>query len=118
MSACPQPDPPGSAARRRLVRIVALAGAAAAAATLAGTAAPARHAGTTLTFLTSSFANDVDTEAPASFAVGYVLRLSHRASDPLDVVVGDATFAQATAGSHGARLAALVVGTASTKENA
>ncbi len=51
-------------------------------------------------------------------AVGDVLRLSHRASDPLDVVVGDATFAQATAGSHGARLAALVVGTASTKENA
>ena len=51
-------------------------------------------------------------------AVGDVVRLSHRAADPLDVVVGEATFAQATAGAHGARLAALVVGTASTKENA
>ena len=57
-------------------------------------------------------------DALTHLAVGDVLRLSHRASDPLDVVVGDATFAQATAGSHGARLAALVVGTASTKENA
>lgn len=56
-------------------------------------------------------------DALTHLAVGDVLRLSHRASDPLDVVVGEATFAHATAGSHGARLAALVVGTASTKEN-
>ena len=54
-------------------------------------------------------------DALGNLAVGDVVRLSHRATEPLDVVVGDATFAQATAGSHGARLAALVVGT--TKEN-
>ncbi|MDR7252827.1 flagellar motor switch protein FliM [Nocardioides sp. BE266] len=57
-------------------------------------------------------------DALTHLAVGDVVRLSHRATDPLDVVVGDSTFAHATAGSHGARLAALVVGTASTKENA
>ncbi|WP_245734567.1 flagellar motor switch protein FliM [Nocardioides exalbidus] len=51
-------------------------------------------------------------------AVGDVVRLAHPSSAPLDVVVADATFAHATAGSHGARLAALVVGTAATKENA
>ena len=56
-------------------------------------------------------------DALTHLAVGDVLRLSHRATDPLDVVVGEATFAHATAGSHGARLAALVVGTASNKEN-
>jgi flagellar motor switch protein FliM len=55
-------------------------------------------------------------DALTHLAVGDVLRLSHRATDPLDVVVGEATFAHATAGSHGARLAALVVGTA-PKEN-
>ncbi|MCF6378228.1 flagellar motor switch protein FliM [Nocardioides KLBMP 9356] len=47
-------------------------------------------------------------------AVGDVVRLAHGAGAPLDVVVGDATFAHATAGVHGARLAALVVGSAST----
>lgn len=51
----------------------------------------------------------------SNLAVGDVVRLAHRASDPLAVVMGDATFAHATAGTHGARLAALVVGT--TKEN-
>jgi len=52
----------------------------------------------------------------AALAVGDVVRLGHDATAPLDVVVGETTFAQATAGTHGARLAALVVGT--TKENA
>lgn len=47
-------------------------------------------------------------------AVGDVVRLAHGSSAPLDVVVGEATFARATAGTHGARLAALVVGTAGT----
>jgi flagellar motor switch protein FliM len=56
-------------------------------------------------------------DAITHLAVGDVVRLSHRATEPLDVVVGEATFAHATAGSHGARLAALVVGT-STQENA
>lgn len=51
-----------------------------------------------------------------NLAVGDVVRLAHRATAPLDVVVGEATFAHATAGTHGARLAALVVGP--TKENA
>lgn len=51
-----------------------------------------------------------------ALAIGDVVRLAHRATAPLDVVVGDTTFAHATAGTHGARLAALVVGT--TKENA
>ncbi|MBC2932338.1 flagellar motor switch protein FliM [Nocardioides sp. zg-1228] len=55
-------------------------------------------------------------DALATLAVGDVVRLGHGATDPLDVVVGETTFAQATAGTHGARLAALVVGT--TKENA
>jgi flagellar motor switch protein FliM len=54
--------------------------------------------------------------ALTALAVGDVVRLAHRATAPLDVVVGDTTFAHATAGTHGARLAALVVGT--TKENA
>lgn len=49
-------------------------------------------------------------------AVGDVLRLAHKSATPLDVVVGETTFAHATAGTHGARLAALVVGP--TKENA
>ena len=51
-----------------------------------------------------------------TLAVGDVLRLSHPATAPLEVVVGETTFAHATPGNHGARLAALVVGT--TKENA
>ena len=52
----------------------------------------------------------------SNLAVGDVVRLSHRATATRDVVVGEATFAHATAGTQGARLAALVVGT--TKENA
>lgn len=51
-----------------------------------------------------------------SLAVGDVLRLSHPSTAPLEVVVGGTTFAHATPGTHGARLAALVVGT--SKENA
>ena len=45
-----------------------------------------------------------------------VLRLGHPASAPLDVVIDGTTFAHATAGARGARLAALIVGT--PKENA
>jgi flagellar motor switch protein FliM len=52
----------------------------------------------------------------ADLAVGDVLRLSHPASAPLDVNVDDTTFAHATPGTRGARLAALIVG--SPKENA
>jgi flagellar motor switch protein FliM len=44
-------------------------------------------------------------------AVGDVLRLAHPASTPLDVTVDETTFAHATPGTHGARLAALIVGT-------
>ena len=47
---------------------------------------------------------------------GDVVRLSHAASLPLDVTVADDTFAQATAGARGQRLAALIVDT--PKENA
>ena len=49
-------------------------------------------------------------------AVGDVLRLSHPSTAPLEVTVGGTTFAHATPGTHGARLAALVVST--SKENA
>ncbi|WP_246004964.1 flagellar motor switch protein FliM [Nocardioides marmorisolisilvae] len=42
---------------------------------------------------------------------GDVLRLSHPASAPLDVCVERETFAHATAGAQGQRLAALIVGT-------
>ena len=48
--------------------------------------------------------------------VGDVLRLGHPASAPLEVVVDGTTFAHATAGARGPRLAALIVGT--PKENA
>lgn len=50
-----------------------------------------------------------------SLAPGDVVRLSHPAAAPLDVRVGDASFALATAGSKGPRLAALIVG--APKEN-
>ncbi len=50
-----------------------------------------------------------------SLAVGDVLRLSHPAAAPLEVTIGETTFAHATPGTRGARLAALVVGT--PKEN-
>lgn len=46
---------------------------------------------------------------------GEVLRLHHPSSAPLDVTVDDTIFAHATAGAHGQRLAALIVGT--RKEN-
>ncbi|WP_235537180.1 flagellar motor switch protein FliM [Nocardioides sp. Soil805] len=55
-------------------------------------------------------------DALSSLAVGDVLRLSHPSTAPLEIVVGETTFAHATPGTHGARLAALVVG--SSKENA
>lgn len=41
--------------------------------------------------------------------VGDIVRLAHPASAALDVTVDDTTFAHATAGAHGQRLAALVV---------
>ncbi len=47
--------------------------------------------------------------------VGDVIRLDHPAAAPLEVVVDGETFAHATAGSRGPRLAALIVGT--PKEN-
>lgn len=55
-------------------------------------------------------------DAIAELAVGDVIRLSHSASTPLDVSVDDTTFAHATPGTRGRRLAALIVGT--PKENA
>ncbi|MCW2856972.1 MAG: flagellar motor switch protein FliM [Marmoricola sp.] len=50
-------------------------------------------------------------DALSSLEPGDVLRLSHPASAPLDVTVDDTTFAHATAGAQGQRLAALIVGT-------
>lgn len=47
----------------------------------------------------------------SALEVGDVLRLAHPASAPLDVTVDDKTFAHATAGAQGQRLAALIVGT-------
>ena len=52
----------------------------------------------------------------AALAPGDVIRLGHPADAPLDVVVDGKTFAHATAGARGPRLAALIVGT--PKENA
>ena len=49
--------------------------------------------------------------ALGGLAVGDVVRLTHPAAAPLDVTVGGATFAHATAGTHGRRVAALIVGT-------
>jgi flagellar motor switch protein FliM len=57
----------------------------------------------------------LDPDTLGGLAVGDVLRLSHPASAPLDVTVDDTTFAHATAGAQGPRLAALIVGT--PKEN-
>jgi flagellar motor switch protein FliM len=42
---------------------------------------------------------------------GDVLRLNHPASAPLDVTIEETTFAHATAGARGQRLAALIVDT-------
>ena len=50
-------------------------------------------------------------DALADLELGSVVRLAHPASAPLDVTVDDTTFAHATAGAHGQRLAALIVGT-------
>lgn len=52
----------------------------------------------------------------AALEPGQVLRLEHPASAPLDVVIDDTTFAHATAGARGPRLAALIVG--GSEENA
>lgn len=57
-----------------------------------------------------------DPDTLTSLAVGDVLVLDHPAAAPLDVIVDDATFAHATPGTRGVRLAALIVGT--PKENA
>ncbi len=47
----------------------------------------------------------------AGLAIGDVLRLTHPAAAPLEVSVDDTTFAHATPGAKGPRLAALIVGT-------
>jgi len=54
---------------------------------------------------------DVDPATLSGLAVGDVLRLAHPASAPLDVTVDEKTFAHATAGAQGQRLAAQIVGT-------
>ena len=46
----------------------------------------------------------------SSLKPGDVVRLSHPSTAPVDVVVDDTTFAHATAGAKGPRLAALIVG--------
>jgi len=56
-------------------------------------------------FRTTQLAPDV----LGSLEPGSVVRLSHPSSAPLDVVVDDTTFAHATAGAKGPRLAALIV---------
>lgn len=53
----------------------------------------------------------VSPDVLGDLAVGDVLRLSHPSSAPLEVGVGEETFAHATPGTRGARLAALIVGT-------
>jgi flagellar motor switch protein FliM len=55
-------------------------------------------------------------DAISALKPGDVVRLSHAASQPLDVTVAGETFAHATAGVRGKRLAALIVDT--PKENA
>jgi flagellar motor switch protein FliM len=52
----------------------------------------------------------------AGLAVGDVFRLQHPSESPLDVTADDVVFAHATPGSHGKRLACLVVASP-TKEN-
>jgi flagellar motor switch protein FliM len=53
----------------------------------------------------------LDPGALADLAPGDVIRLGHPAAAPLEVVVDGTTFAHATAGARGPRLAALIVGT-------
>ena len=57
-----------------------------------------------------------DPEELADLQVGDVVRLQHPAAAPLDVTAADITFAHATAGTQGKRLACLVVAPP-TKEN-
>ncbi|CAB4717076.1 MAG: flagellar motor switch protein FliM [Actinobacteria bacterium] len=57
----------------------------------------------------------LDPATLSGLQVGDVLRLGHPASAPLDVTVDDTTFAHATAGTQGARLAALIVATPQEK---
>ncbi|GAA2023259.1 flagellar motor switch protein FliM [Nocardioides kribbensis] len=61
----------------------------------------------------------VDPATLSDLRPGDVLRLAHPASAPLDVTVDEQAFAHATAGTQGARLAALIVaaGAAHTQEN-
>jgi flagellar motor switch protein FliM len=59
---------------------------------------------------------DADPVELAGLAVGDVVRLQHPAEAPLDVTAADVVFAHATPGSHGKRLACLVVASP-TKEN-
>ena len=47
----------------------------------------------------------------SALAVGDVIRLRHPAEAPLDVTAADVVFAHATPGSHGQRLACLIVAT-------
>lgn len=56
-----------------------------------------------------------DPDRLGSLKPGDVVRLAHPSTAPLDVVVDDTTFAHATAGARGPRLAALIVD--ATKEN-
>lgn len=58
----------------------------------------------------------LDPDTLSSLRPGDVVRLAHPASAPLDVTVAGNTFAHATAGARGQRLAALIVDT--PKENA
>lgn len=53
----------------------------------------------------------LDPGALADLSPGDVIRLGHPAAAPLEVVVDGTTFAHATAGARGPRLAALIVGT-------
>ncbi|WP_232681082.1 flagellar motor switch protein FliM [Nocardioides sp. R-C-SC26] len=57
----------------------------------------------------------VDPAALSGLQPGDVLRLAHPASAPLDITVDDQIFAHATAGTHGQRLAALIVATAAQR---
>ncbi|MCY1314583.1 hypothetical protein D9M70_652500 [compost metagenome] len=54
---------------------------------------------------------DLDPATLAALEPGSVVRLTHPASAPLDVTVDGNTFAHATPGTRGQRLAALIVTT-------
>lgn len=55
-------------------------------------------------------ATQLDPDHLGSLQPGDVVRLGHPSTAPLDVTVDDTTFAHATAGAKGPRLAALIVG--------